>query len=147
MIARLGVSTDNLDQPISVERRVRHDFLEEIRSDMAGAGVCQQQAARSQQFQRQQIDVLIAAAGLWQSHLRLGEPWRVQHDHVKTAATVAISPQHLEDIAFYVRDSIARQLIQRDIAAAEFENRSRGIDVGDVRGAAGQGGNGKAAGV
>ena len=47
MIARLGVSIDNLDDSISVERCVRDDFLEEIRGDMAGTGVCQQQAARS----------------------------------------------------------------------------------------------------
>jgi len=64
VVGGLAQAGDDLRVHTCVQRGVGDDLLEEGHVDPAGAGEGHQRPAGSQQFEAEQIDVLIAAGGL-----------------------------------------------------------------------------------
>jgi len=83
-----------------IECSAGDDLLEQVLADAAGAGVGGKQAARPEQFEAEQVDVLVAARGLFGERGGGGELGRVEDDEVKEAALVAQFAQRLEYVGF-----------------------------------------------
>src|SRR5512138_96308 len=119
---------DDLRLDACVQRRARDDLLEQTCVDASGAGEGDQPPARSQQLERQQVDVLVAARGSFGLCGGWRELGRVEDDQVEGAILVAESAQELKDIAFEYRVTSSIQAVEGDIFAAEFQCLRRRVD-------------------
>ena len=75
-----------------------NDFLEQGRINPARARERDQRPTRAQQFEGQQVDVLIAARSLFRLGGRGGKFWRIEDDQFEGADLVPELSQLLEDI-------------------------------------------------
>ena len=91
---------DDLRIHAGIERGAGDDLLEQVFADTAGAGVGGEQAARPEQFEGEQVDVLLAARGLFGERGGGGELGRVEDDEVEAAPLVAQFAQRLEHVCF-----------------------------------------------
>ena len=100
MIGRLLEVGQDLGIHAGIQGSRGDDLLEQGRIHPAGAGTGDQQAARAQQLEGQQVDILVAAGGLLGLGGGRGELGRVEHDQVEGTRLVTEFAQELEDIPF-----------------------------------------------
>ncbi len=81
-----------------VEGGAGDDLLEQFEADAAGAGVGHHQAARGEQLEALQVDVLVGAAGGVGVARAGGEFGRVEDDDVEGFAEVLEAAQFIEDV-------------------------------------------------
>ncbi len=81
-----------------IECRARDDLLEQLFADTAGARVGGEQAAGVEQFESQQIDVLVTSCGFFGKGGGGGELGRVENDEVEFTALVAQLAQRQKHI-------------------------------------------------
>src|SRR3989338_7703496 len=91
---------DDLRVHPGIECGTGDDLLEQVFADAAGAGVGGEQAARPEQLEGEQVDVLVAARGFFGERGGGGELGRVEDDEIEGAALVAQFAQRLEYIRF-----------------------------------------------
>jgi len=106
-------------------------LLKERRIHAAGAGKGEQCAARAQQLDGQQVDVLVGPRGVRHVLPRGGKPGRVEDDQVEGAAPVAVLAQHLKDIALDAGVGRASQALQGQVAAGQRQRVGRAVQALD----------------
>src|SRR5436190_21975381 len=99
MIGGLGEAANDLGFAPGVEGGIRDDFLEEVGWDEAGTGEGEEDAARPEEFEREQVDVFVAARRALNLAARFRELGRVEDDEIELAARVAIVAQDVKDVA------------------------------------------------
>ena len=99
MVCGLVKHTQYGDPPVGVQGRVGHYFLKQHSRNQPRAGKGEQDAAGPQQFEGQQIDVLVPPGPLVELGLGRHELWRVQYDEIENAPRIPVLTQKFENIA------------------------------------------------
>ena len=131
MVARrLARARDDLERALRVEGRLGADLVEEVRRHRPRAGERREQAVRTQQLHREEVDVLVPARRAHQSRLRVGELRRVEDDEVERPPLVAVEAQLLEDIRLHeVADRGGG--VERGVLPRKGERARRHVEVRD----------------
>ncbi|ABA48730.1 hypothetical protein BURPS1710b_0391 [Burkholderia pseudomallei 1710b] len=116
---------------LRVGRRARDDLLEQVHVDRAGARVREQQAARAQQLQAAQVDVLVRARRAIDAVARRRELRRIEHDQVEALAFVDEAAQRLERVGVEPLRARGVEAVRGDVALRERERVARRIDRHD----------------
>ena len=103
------------------------DFLEQAGINSARTRESDQDPAGTQEFEGQQVDILVAAGGFSGLGGRGGEFGRVKDDQVEGAGFIPEFTQELEDIAFQRGVVVSGEGIQRHVFPAQRQRIRRGI--------------------
>src|SRR5258706_11702972 len=115
----------NLRVPTGIQGRAGHNLLEQVGVDATGTRESDQDAAFAQQFEGQQVDILITARSLFSLRRCGSELGRVEDDHVERARLVAKLTQQLKYVAFEPLGLLFRQVVQRDVFASQRQRVRR----------------------
>ena len=92
MVGRLLEDARHARRLAGVPCGVADNFLEKFRRHGARTGECQQRSAWIQQLERQEVEVFVATAALFQLGLRFDEFRGIQNDQIKGLARIPASP-------------------------------------------------------
>src|SRR5262245_40688720 len=98
MVARLRALFHDLHGATGVARGVGERLQKQFLADVVRTRAGDQDAARIQQSQRAQVDLLVAAQRRLYSAAVFGEGRRVEDDRVETLARVVVIAQQVEDV-------------------------------------------------
>ncbi len=100
MVRRLRKFGDDLRVATRVGRGLKDDGLKQLRAHLSRTRKRDERAAGFQQFEREQVNVLVTAQTGWQLRLRGHEFGRIENDRVKRFAAVTITAQNLKGVPF-----------------------------------------------
>ena len=131
MVGRLLEDARHARRLAGVPCGVSDDFLEQFGRHGARAGERQQRSAWIQQLERQEVEIFVAAAALFQLGLCLDEFRRIQNNQIKGFARVAACAKILEDIRLFIGENAPIQLVGFHVLACHFQGVFRRIDLCD----------------
>ena len=131
VVLSLRPALHNYDILASVIGSFRQQLQEQWLGDVIGAGAGDQVAARPQELEGAEVDLLVAAAGGRNGVAVLGEGRRVEDNHLETPPGLVVFLEQVEGIAF-AKSGIGNR-IQLLIPAGGFDSCGRHIDALDVR--------------
>src|SRR5262245_33040667 len=102
----------------------RDDFLEQLWRHTARAGKSRKQAARAQELQRVEVDVLVAASRARRVLRRRRELRGIEHDEVELPSLAPQPAQGFEDIRLLPFDAPSRCAAEAEIALRQRERLS-----------------------
>src|SRR5574344_316453 len=103
VVRRLSEAPDDLGFAVGVQCGVRDDFLEQAHFHKSGTAEGREDSARSEELDREQVDVLVAARSFVEMILAFDEFRRVEDDEVECFCAVAAFAEVSENIRFRVR--------------------------------------------
>ena len=103
------------------------DLLEQVCADAAGAGVGGEQAARPEQLETEQVDVLVTARGFFGESGGGCELGRVEDDEVELASLVAQRAQGLKYVGIQPFSVCVIKSVAGDIFCGDAQRVSRSI--------------------
>ena len=98
MIGGLVVGGDDARLATGVGCRLGEHGLEEGGREGTGAGECREKSAGTQQFECEQVNILVGPAGALKVGLRFCEFRRIENDQIECPAGIAGGSEKLEDI-------------------------------------------------
>ena len=104
MITRLRSSLNHYGGPVCVIGRLRNDLKEQRLGDVMGAGAGYEISARAKDFERPEIDFLIAALCCRDAFAVFGESRGVEDYHIEAAIFLIVLLEHVERIGFAKRN-------------------------------------------
>ena len=84
----VGQVMDDLRIHPGIERSAGNDFLKKIARNATGTREGKQQTTRPQQFEAQQIDILVSTGGLFRMRRGGGKLRRIKHDQIKASRLI-----------------------------------------------------------
>src|SRR6185503_12917379 len=117
MVGRGAEALDDLRIGGGIDRGTGDDRLEKLCGHAARARERREQAARFQQLQREQVDVLVGACGVLRQGRGRRELRRVEDDEIERAAAIAQLPQMREHIGLRELEPRGIERVCREILA------------------------------
>ena len=99
VVGGLAEAFENLRNAVSIEGGVGNDLLEEVGLHEARAGEGEENSAGAQEFEGEDVDILVAARGAFELGAAFGEFGRIEDDDVELARLVAEAAEDLEYVA------------------------------------------------
>src|SRR5262245_45479920 len=134
MVPALAERAEHPDRHAGIARSGTADLLERARRDVMRAREGRERAARLEQAQRAEIDLLVAARGRVDRILAPGEWRRVEHDESEALARLLEPAQPVEGIAFPDLPSIVHA-VQLEVPPRQAERVGRRVEQEGVGGA------------